>query len=358
MSWLLSPSADSFNLGTLGDVNFGGGASTGDIIYRNGSNEWVNLGVGSNGQVLELSGGLPSWQTPAAGGLSDVVDDTTPELGGTLNSNYDIRLVDLASVSFGTSQDVNVFWDAASMNVTNLAAGQAWYWRDGTEFRFYDDSDTSYAQIGWNDVDSYGNLRLTGSTKNGYLGLSMDVSGGDTHTVMASTSNVGWYNDTDDQWLLRWADAGRVYFYRDGSTTSLFELQTYNATGSTTGAQVRDHGGSLRDVGYNILPLAGTNVDITVRAEHIGKVIYSNNSTSYSVTLDNSSDVPNGAVLTIANFNNTGTMTVIDGTGITLYWLNGTSSYGSGNRTIGTNSVATVWKHSSSAWFIWGNNIS
>lgn len=39
----------------------------GDIIIRNGSNVTTRLGSGSSGQVLTISGSIPSWQTPVAG---------------------------------------------------------------------------------------------------------------------------------------------------------------------------------------------------------------------------------------------------------------------------------------------------
>lgn len=41
--------------------------TVGDIIIRNGSNVTARLGAGSPGQVLTMSGGIPSWQTPVAG---------------------------------------------------------------------------------------------------------------------------------------------------------------------------------------------------------------------------------------------------------------------------------------------------
>jgi hypothetical protein len=39
----------------------------GDILIRNGTNVTARLGIGSSGQVLTVSGGLPVWQTPAGG---------------------------------------------------------------------------------------------------------------------------------------------------------------------------------------------------------------------------------------------------------------------------------------------------
>lgn len=40
----------------------GAGANNGDLVYSS-QGGFTNLGIGSSGQVLEVSGGLPSWQT-------------------------------------------------------------------------------------------------------------------------------------------------------------------------------------------------------------------------------------------------------------------------------------------------------
>lgn len=42
--------------------------ATGDIYYRDTSGNFVRLPIGSNTQVLTVSGGLPSWQAAAGGG--------------------------------------------------------------------------------------------------------------------------------------------------------------------------------------------------------------------------------------------------------------------------------------------------
>ena len=44
------------------------GQAAGDLIYFTGASVPVRLPIGSNGQVLTLSGGVPSWQTPSGGG--------------------------------------------------------------------------------------------------------------------------------------------------------------------------------------------------------------------------------------------------------------------------------------------------
>lgn len=42
--------------------------TTGDLIYSSGGTTNARLGIGSTGQVLTVSGGVPAWQNPASGG--------------------------------------------------------------------------------------------------------------------------------------------------------------------------------------------------------------------------------------------------------------------------------------------------
>lgn len=42
--------------------------TTGDIIYASGANTPARLGIGSTGNVLTVSGGVPVWSAPAGGG--------------------------------------------------------------------------------------------------------------------------------------------------------------------------------------------------------------------------------------------------------------------------------------------------
>lgn len=55
------------NLSGIDDVNLSS-VSQGAILYRNGSNEWTNLGAGNSGEALTTqgAGANPVWQ---AGGV-------------------------------------------------------------------------------------------------------------------------------------------------------------------------------------------------------------------------------------------------------------------------------------------------
>lgn len=73
----LSPSTSTTGAitlsGTLGASSGGTGQTTyttGDVLYASGSTALSKLGIGSTGQVLTVSGGVPTWATSSAGGAT------------------------------------------------------------------------------------------------------------------------------------------------------------------------------------------------------------------------------------------------------------------------------------------------
>lgn len=53
-----------------------GSDATGDVYYRNSAGLLTRLGIGSSGQVLGVSGGLPAWQAAPGGAVSSVAGKT------------------------------------------------------------------------------------------------------------------------------------------------------------------------------------------------------------------------------------------------------------------------------------------
>ena len=51
--------------------------TTGDTIYSSSGSTPARLGIGSTGQVLTVSGGVPSWATPATSGGMTLISTTT-----------------------------------------------------------------------------------------------------------------------------------------------------------------------------------------------------------------------------------------------------------------------------------------
>ncbi len=97
-------------------------SSTGDIIYASSANTPARLGIGSTGQVLSVSGGVPAWATPLSGSMTVLAS-------GSLSSSS----VNITSIS----QDyINLHLVIRNNNITS--AGQV------PNFRINNDSGSIY----------------------------------------------------------------------------------------------------------------------------------------------------------------------------------------------------------------------
>jgi hypothetical protein len=74
-----------------------GSDATGDLYYNSGSGVLARLGIGSTNQVLTVSGGLPSWQTPPGGG--------NVSTSGSLTSNVIPKAAGSASIGNSSITD-------------------------------------------------------------------------------------------------------------------------------------------------------------------------------------------------------------------------------------------------------------
>ncbi len=85
-SALTNLNATNISSGTLAPANGGTGQTTfatGDLLYASGSATLSRLPAGTNGQVLSLAAGVPSWSTPSGGGGAGTVTSvslTTPSI--------------------------------------------------------------------------------------------------------------------------------------------------------------------------------------------------------------------------------------------------------------------------------------
>ena len=90
--------------------------TTGDIIYASAANTPARLGIGSSAQVLTVSGGIPAWATPAAGGkVLQVVTATFSTETTTTSTSYG-----------DTGVTVNITPSSASSKVLVLVSGDVY----------------------------------------------------------------------------------------------------------------------------------------------------------------------------------------------------------------------------------------
>ena len=117
--------------------------TTGDIIYASGANTPARLGIGTTGQVLNVSGGIPAWSTPAGNTENFALISSTSMSGAasiTVSgiSNKNNLVINLQGVSSASANSRFRFQ-------LNSDTGSNYYW-----FGFiYNDGGSITADQGW-----------------------------------------------------------------------------------------------------------------------------------------------------------------------------------------------------------------
>jgi hypothetical protein len=216
-----------------------------------------------------------------------------------------------------------------TVNMEATAPGIWWYETDATS-----------GARGWKMYATAGQFRFYITNDSGTVGDAI-------FTVARSTSDL---QDTT--------------FYRSG--VQVMNTQQRDGTGNTSALAIRDHQGTLHDAGFNVLDQEANNTSFTLAAQHCGMCTIKSTSTARTITLPASGDTdfPVDGVFTVYNRVTSGTggnYTINSSTnGVTLYWLDGTTLTGgtSTNRTLGPGGVATIHRHSTTIYVMYGNGIS
>jgi hypothetical protein len=119
-----------------------------------------------------------------------------------------------------------------------------------------------------------------------------------------------------------------------------------NITGNTAGYAI----------GYRDIPQISFTGNATVVTADAGKHFYSTESTNYVLTIANnaSQGFQVGAAITVVN-QGTGTITIEQGSGVTLYMAGNATP---GNRTLSTFGMATIMKVAADTWFVNGTGVA
>jgi hypothetical protein len=148
--------------------------TTGDIIYASSANTPARLGIGSTNQVLTVSGGVPTWATPAGGG------------GGSLTLLQTLTLSGTNSVTTSTFSTAYTNLLIVLVNLNTGSGGNL----DGT-IRFNGDSSANYVLGGVNGQDSQ--AAGEGSAGSGIPVISVS---NDSNNNGMQIVNVFRYNDS------------------------------------------------------------------------------------------------------------------------------------------------------------------
>lgn len=150
---------------TNGVVNNTLTTTTGDIIYASAANTPARLGIGTTGQVLNVSGGIPAWATASAGNFTKIADTsfsaatsltmtsifsaTYPNYYVLFNIARDVNATD--AVKFfnrnGGTNYTTANYQYYRMNVQTAVTASYDYSTSGTEFLAFRGYNGTFAQI-------------------------------------------------------------------------------------------------------------------------------------------------------------------------------------------------------------------
>jgi hypothetical protein len=136
--------------------------TTGDTYYASAAGTPARLGIGTTGQVLSVSGGVPSWATAAAGGkVLQVVVGSTNTLTSSSSSSYaDTTLTATITPTSATSTILVMLSQQVSKSAANAATScNLRLYRGATNLRQMS-TDTAYTNstlkiIGWTFAHNY-----------------------------------------------------------------------------------------------------------------------------------------------------------------------------------------------------------
>jgi hypothetical protein len=142
--------------------------TTGDIIYSSSGSTPARLGIGTTGQVLNVTAGVPAWTTLAAGGMTQLA---TGSLSGTTTT--------ISSIS-GAYKNLVIRLDSADISTNG-----------GVNIRFNGDTANNYRYVAIYS-DQYGVVQNSGASNTLLVMTTMAAAG----TNSGSTTTIFDYSAT------------------------------------------------------------------------------------------------------------------------------------------------------------------
>ena len=169
---------------------------------------------------------------------------------------------------------------------------------------------------------------------------------------LAQSSAAGAF---EDDWIIGTRN-GAVTLHHNAVAKLRTALHTTADIGM--GAEVVDGGGTFRPVGMNIAPIFANPASQSFDLAHNGHMWIQNLTAARSFTASNDANIPIGAMYLVQRLN-TGTCTIVQGTGVTLRFLDGGGAAPpSGNRSLARAGVCSVYKEADTIFSVWGTGLT
>ena len=131
--------------------------TSGDVIYATGSGAVTRLGIGTTGQLLSVSGGVPAWATVSSGGMTSIASGTLSGSAVNISSiagTYTNLQLEVYNMTSSTSSSVQITINGLSSNYgqstyfhangsagnSGYASSSAWGWSPASTWSATDNS--------------------------------------------------------------------------------------------------------------------------------------------------------------------------------------------------------------------------
>ena len=156
------------------------------------SGETLAFTAGSNVTITESGGAVTI--ASAAGGLSDIVSDTTPQLGGDLDTNGNkITFADSVNAEFGDNGDLKIFHNGGHSIIRETGTGSLYLQSDDNVILSTDSSTKKMIKgVGGGEVVLYHNdvQKLNTSTSGVTVVDELHTEGATPHLTLKRTDNA------------------------------------------------------------------------------------------------------------------------------------------------------------------------
>ncbi len=119
---------------------------------------------------------------------------------------------------------------------------------------------------------------------------------------------------------------------------------------------VRDDEDQIRPAGFNVSPVAVKNANYTFADNDVGRTVLKNSGGAVTYTCASDAGINDGARWDVVN-DDTETLTIAQGAGVTIKYFDGGGSPVTGNHSLPGNGVATVQKRSNSEYWVFGQTV-
>jgi hypothetical protein len=152
--------------------------TTGDIIYASGANTPARLGIGTTGQVLNVTSGVPAWATPSSGALTLVKARTNFSNVASTGTTFD---------NVFTSTYANYVIVLDYISAVNANDTLKFQWRSGGSTYSGGNYYSGYSNVTWN-----GTSAPVGNSGGTYVSVGTLAAGGNS-----ASYTVNYYSPQD-----------------------------------------------------------------------------------------------------------------------------------------------------------------